>query len=63
MNAMMKKKGLAALVIAVMVLLIGGAVHAEQLRVGVDTAFVPFEFKGKDGKWRTKETMLKEKKK
>jgi glutamine transport system substrate-binding protein len=48
---MMKKKGLVALMIAALVLLMGGAAHAETLRVGVDTAFVPFEFKGKDGKY------------
>ncbi|MCF8051975.1 MAG: glutamine ABC transporter substrate-binding protein GlnH [Desulfobacterales bacterium] len=47
----MKKKGLVALMIAALILLIGGAAHAETLRVGVDTAFVPFEFKGKDGKY------------
>lgn len=28
-----------------------GDAAAEKLRVGVDTAFVPFEFKGKDGKY------------
>ncbi len=51
MNSMMKKKGLAVLMIAALILLIGAAAHAEALRVGVDTAFVPFEFKGKDGKY------------
>lgn len=51
MKSMMKKKGLVALMIAALILLIGGAAHAETLRVGVDTAFVPFEFKGKDGKY------------
>ena len=51
MKSMMKKKGLVALMITALILLIGGAAHAETLRVGVDTAFVPFEFKGKDGKY------------
>jgi len=51
MKSMMKKKGLVALMIATLILLIAGAAHAEALRVGVDTAFVPFEFKGKDGKY------------
>ncbi|MDM8539742.1 glutamine ABC transporter substrate-binding protein GlnH [Desulfococcaceae bacterium HSG7] len=34
-----------------MILMIFSNAYAEELRVGVDTAFVPFEFKGKDGKY------------
>ena len=34
-----------------MILSAGSLAIAADLRVGVDTAFVPFEFKGKDGKY------------
>jgi len=44
------KRAIAAVVIAA-VMSVAGTVGAQELRVGVDTAFVPFEFKGKDGKY------------
>ncbi|PHR23887.1 MAG: glutamine ABC transporter substrate-binding protein GlnH [Desulfotalea sp.] len=40
-----------ACIVLVMVLTCSTFAAAEKLRVGVDTAFVPFEFKGKDGKY------------
>jgi glutamine transport system substrate-binding protein len=33
------------------ILMVFSNAYAKELRVGVDTAFVPFEFKGKDGKY------------
>ena len=37
--------------VALFILTFSSSVYAAELRVGVDTAFVPFEFKGKDGKY------------
>lgn len=48
---MKKNRWFKVVLLALTVLMIGSVVHAEELRVGVDTAFVPFEFKGKDGKY------------
>jgi glutamine transport system substrate-binding protein len=45
------KKWLSAIVATLVLLTAGGIAGAAELRVGVDTAFVPFEFKGKDGKY------------
>ena len=42
---------LAGFVAAMLILTCGSMVYAEKLRVGVDTAFVPFEFKGPDGNY------------
>ncbi|MFN2342313.1 MAG: glutamine ABC transporter substrate-binding protein GlnH [Desulfonatronovibrio sp.] len=44
-------KALVATLIIAMAVIFGGAAHAKTLRVGVDTAFVPFEFKGPDGEY------------
>ncbi len=44
-------KTLSALIVLTMVFSMSTFAAAEKLRVGVDTAFVPFEFKGKDGKY------------
>ncbi|HKK90806.1 MAG TPA: glutamine ABC transporter substrate-binding protein GlnH [Desulfobacteraceae bacterium] len=44
---MMKK----LLILTFMGLMIFGTAHADKLYVGVDTAFVPFEFKGDDGNY------------
>ncbi len=50
MKNVLKKRWLT--VIMVTFLAFGwGIAQAAELRVGVDTAFVPFEFKGKDGKY------------
>ena len=51
MKKLFKNKLLSAIVAVFMILAVGGFAHADVLRVGVDTAFVPFEFKGKDGKY------------
>lgn len=48
---MKKLKRLTVLLMALLFVLCCGAAHADKLRVGVDTAFVPFEFKGADGKY------------
>ncbi len=48
---MKKNKWFKVVLVALTVLMIGSVAQAEELRVGVDTAFVPFEFKGKDGKY------------
>ncbi len=48
---MKKNRWFKVVLLALTVLMIGSVVQAEELRVGVDTAFVPFEFKGKDGKY------------
>ena len=42
---------LISILIIPMILMIFSNAYAEELRVGVDTAFDPFEFKGKDGKY------------
>lgn len=44
-------KRLAVLILASIMIFTSGAAFAEKLNVGVDTAFVPFEFKGKDGNY------------
>ncbi len=44
-------KVFSALIALTMLFSISTFAMAEKLRVGVDTAFVPFEFKGKDGKY------------
>jgi len=46
-----RQRWLAGFIAVLMILTCGSMAYAEQLRVGVDTAFVPFEFKGKDGKY------------
>ena len=47
-----RKCFMTAMVIGLTVIFLStGPVQAEDLMVGVDTAFVPFEFKGKDGKY------------
>ena len=46
-----KHKGLVNVIAVMIILLLCGMSYSEELRVGVDTAFVPFEFKGKDGKY------------
>ncbi len=48
---MKKNRWFKVVMITLTALLICSFAHAEELRVGVDTAFVPFEFKGKDGKY------------
>jgi glutamine transport system substrate-binding protein len=45
------KKWLPVALVIFVSLSICGTAMADTLRVGVDTAFVPFEFKGKDGKY------------
>lgn len=44
-------KRLSVLLLASIMIFMSGAAFAEKLNVGVDTAFVPFEYKGKDGKY------------
>lgn len=51
MRKFSKRKGLVSVIAAIMILLLCSMSYSEELRVGVDTAFVPFEFKGKDGKY------------
>lgn len=51
MKKAFKSKWLSAIMATLVALTIGGTACAAGLRVGVDTAFVPFEFKGKDGKY------------
>lgn len=51
MKSMLQHKWVLAMAFALALLFMGSFVHAAKLRVGVDTAFVPFEFKGKDGKY------------
>ncbi|OEU64616.1 MAG: glutamine ABC transporter substrate-binding protein GlnH [Desulfobacterales bacterium PC51MH44] len=53
MKTITSSKGLIRMSILLipMILMIFSNVYAAELRVGVDTAFVPFEFKGKDGKY------------
>jgi len=50
MKNVLKKRWLTVIMVAFLALGWGVA-QAAELRVGVDTAFVPFEFKGKDGKY------------
>ena len=51
MKQMFTHKCVLAMVAVLTLLFTATFVHAGSLRVGVDTAFVPFEFKGKDGKY------------
>lgn len=51
MKTMLKQKWVMVLVSVMAVLCMGSTANAGKLRVGVDTAFVPFEFKGPDGKY------------
>ncbi|MCP4673376.1 MAG: glutamine ABC transporter substrate-binding protein GlnH [Desulfobacula sp.] len=51
MKKLIKMRCLWAIVTALAVLTVSSFAYAAELRVGVDTAFVPFEFKGKDGKY------------
>lgn len=44
-------KKLFVLILASVMIFTSGAAFAEKLYVGVDTSFVPFEYKGKDGKY------------
>lgn len=44
-------KKLFVLILASIMIFTSGAAFAEKLYVGVDTSFVPFEYKGKDGKY------------
>ncbi|MCG8532320.1 MAG: glutamine ABC transporter substrate-binding protein GlnH [Desulfovibrionales bacterium] len=48
---MLKRNFLLAIIAVVTLFFMVSFAHAATLRVGVDTAFVPFEFKGKDGKY------------
>lgn len=51
MKKAFKSRWLTVALAALMMLAGTTMVYAAELRVGVDTAFVPFEFKGKDGKY------------
>ncbi len=51
MKKVFKSKWLSSVLAAFMILTVGSLAFAADLRVGVDTAFVPFEFKGPDGKY------------
>lgn len=51
MKKTFKHKWLLAILTTLAILTVGSFAYAADLRVGVDTAFVPFEFKGKDGKY------------
>ncbi|MCD4720636.1 MAG: glutamine ABC transporter substrate-binding protein GlnH [Desulfobacula sp.] len=51
MKKTFKYKWLLAILTTLAILTVGSFASAADLRVGVDTAFVPFEFKGKDGKY------------
>ena len=44
-------KKLVLLILAGLMIFTSGAAFADKLYVGTDTAFVPFEYKGKDGKY------------
>jgi len=44
-------KRVVSLVLIALVISISGPAFAEKLYVGIDTAFVPFEYKGQDGKY------------
>ena len=44
-------KNLVVLILAGLMTFTSGAAFADKLYVGTDTAFVPFEYKGKDGKY------------
>lgn len=51
MKKTLRHKWLSGVVAAMLILICSSMAYAEKLRVGVDTAFVPFEFKGPDGKY------------
>jgi glutamine transport system substrate-binding protein len=51
MKRTLRSRGLAGFVAVCLILTCAGIASAAELRVGVDTAFVPFEFKGPDGKY------------
>lgn len=51
MKKSFKIKWLWTIATALAILTASSFTYAQELRVGVDTAFVPFEFKGKDGKY------------
>jgi len=51
MKVSLKSRWLSVVLISLMVLLCGSFSFAGEVRVGVDTSFVPFEFKGPDGKY------------
>ena len=51
MKSILQYRWVLAMTLALTLLVMGNFVHAAKLRVGVDTAFVPFEFKGPDGKY------------
>jgi glutamine transport system substrate-binding protein len=51
MKKVIKNKWLMKTIVAFMILMASAFTYAEELRVGVDTDFAPFEFKGKDGKY------------
>ena len=51
MKKTFKNRWLINTVVAFMILMASAFTYAEELRVGVDTDFAPFEFKGKDGKY------------
>ena len=44
-------KFVSVILVFLAILTFGSIAYADELRVGVDTAFVPSEFKGKDGKY------------
>lgn len=48
---MRNQKWFASIALALALIMTAGVVYAQTLRVGVDTAFVPFEYKGDDGKY------------
>lgn len=53
MNVIKRKMRLfsKAVFFVIMVCMLMGSAYAKDLLIGVDTAFVPFEYKGKDGKY------------
>lgn len=51
MKSVFKSKALIVMLIMALFMVFGSTAHAKKLRVGVDTAFVPFEFKGPDGNY------------
>ncbi|MFP4237624.1 MAG: glutamine ABC transporter substrate-binding protein GlnH [Desulfonatronovibrio sp.] len=51
MKTGMNMKVLTAFLVMMLAMVFCGPVQAKTLRVGVDTAFVPFEFKGPDGEY------------
>ncbi len=51
MKKAIKNRWLVKTAVAFMILMASALAHAEELRVGVDKDFAPFEFKDKDGKY------------